>query len=165
MSGYALRRLPFFVYGTLIPGQANDYFWQGAIRSVETAVLKNGKLYDMGFYPMMVEGKGGIVQGKLVTVADGRYDEVLRRIDDLEGYNALQPDDSTYRRITKEVNTGSGKRILSWTYAGRPKLAGGGKLIASGDWVAHTAHKHQEIDRWWISVTTVAGLHDDVQDD
>jgi gamma-glutamylcyclotransferase (GGCT)/AIG2-like uncharacterized protein YtfP len=55
--------LPFFVYGTLLPGQPNYPLWAAAIRSEQPATLPNGRLYDMaqlglGHYPLLVEDMG-----------------------------------------------------------------------------------------------------------
>lgn len=57
-------RLPFFVYGTLRPGEANhDLFLRGRIRSEEPGRLTGALLYDGPGYPYAVEGAGGTVAG------------------------------------------------------------------------------------------------------
>ena len=161
MSTHALQRLPFFVYGTLIPGQPNDYLWQEAIYSMEAAFFRNGKLYDMGFYPMLVEGDTGTVKGRLITVAHGGYQQILKRIDALEGYQPQRPGASAYKRLKREVSIANGQRVQAWTYVGRSRVARRGTLISGGDWVAYAARRNKEISGWWTTVTTVSGLHDD----
>lgn len=86
MSSYAWQRLPFFVYGTLIPGQPNDHLWQGAIGSLEAAVFDNGRLYDMGFYPMLVEGRAGMVKGKLIRVDGDWVPHAARRYNEISSW-------------------------------------------------------------------------------
>ena len=54
MNRHAPEQLPFFVYGTLLPGQPNDDLWGDGIAQVETAVLDDSHIYDMGYYPMLV---------------------------------------------------------------------------------------------------------------
>ena len=53
-----MNRLPFFVYGTLIPDQPNYYLWKDSIVSTKDGLIKNYQLFDMGHYPMIVESKG-----------------------------------------------------------------------------------------------------------
>ncbi len=99
MKRHALERWPFFVYGTLIPGQPNEHLWGKAIATIETAVITNCQLYDMGYYPMLVEQQGAAVHGKLITVQYQAYENILARLDNLEGFVPDQPTDSTYRRV------------------------------------------------------------------
>ena len=49
------RLLPFFVYGTLLPGQPNAHLWGDGIVAQQNATLANGRLYDLGAFPMLVE--------------------------------------------------------------------------------------------------------------
>ena len=165
MNRSALEQIPFFVYGTLIPGQPNDHLWGEGIRRVETAVFAHGKLFDMGTYPMLVEGGAGIVQGKLISVANGSYEEILARLDYLEGYAPEQPTASGYRRVKREVITLSGRSVLSWVYVGRLDQAGGFELIPGGKWVTYSASMRSRMDHWWESIQTVSGRHGGVEDD
>ncbi len=59
MNSYAPEPLPFFVYGTLLPGQPNDELWADSIIKIEAAFLDNSHIYDMGYYPMLVAQSGG----------------------------------------------------------------------------------------------------------
>ena len=160
MNCDASEQLPFFVYGTLIPGQTNDHLWREGIRGVETAVLTNGRLYDMGYYPMLVLEGSGTVQGKLITVASGCYGEILKCLDDLEGYIPDQPSKSTYMRLKRGVTTDDGRKALSWVYVGRPDYVGDTELIACGDWIDYAAGLSSQLDSWWENVITVHELHD-----
>lgn len=165
MNYDASEQIPFFVYGTLIPGQPNDHLWGDGIRGVETAVFTHGMLFDLGYYPMLVEGGVGTVQGKLISVANGFYEEILNRLDYLEGYDPEQPDASDYRRVRREVNSQNGHTVFSWVYVGRLDLAEGFELIPGGDWLTHAASLRGLMDQWWETIHTVSGRHRGVEND
>ena len=165
MNRHALQQIPFFVYGTLIPGQPNDHLWRGGIKSIETAVFRNGKLYDLGHYPMLVEEGVGTVRGKLISVANGQYKDILQRLDSLEGYNPEQPSKSSFRRIKREVTTGTGQKFLCWLYVGRQEFVLDGKMIPSGDWENYAAETYHDMDLWWTNVDTVLGFLDGADND
>ena len=50
--------LPFFVYGTLLTGQSNAQLLRGAIARTRAAKLSGAQMFDMGPYPMIIEGEG-----------------------------------------------------------------------------------------------------------
>src|ERR1700754_3245269 len=81
------RHLPFFVYGTLRPGEVNhDLFLRGRTRSETPARLTGAVLYDGPGYPYAVEEPGGLVHGELVTALPAHYEELLAALDRLEEY-------------------------------------------------------------------------------
>lgn len=85
-------RLPFFVYGTLRPGEANhDLFLRGRIRSEEPGRLTGALLYDGPGYPYVVEETGGEVKGELVTPWADAYAELLVALDELEEVHPGRP--------------------------------------------------------------------------
>lgn len=91
--------LPFFVYGTLRPGEVNhDLFLRGRTASEEPAVLPDAALYDGPGYPYAVHRPGTVVVGELITAAPGGYGRLLAALDQLEEYGAraagehLRPD-------------------------------------------------------------------------
>ncbi len=65
-----MKRLPFFVYGTLLPGQPNYDLWSDSIREKKPAIFRNGRLIDLGFYPILFEGGDSPVSGMIVSVRD-----------------------------------------------------------------------------------------------
>lgn len=150
---------PIFVYGTLLPGQPNAYLWARAVLSQEPAVLENGRLYDMGFYPMLVETPGERVKGVALTLNPASYAAVLANLDELEGYNPQNPAQSAYRRECREVVLENGRRLHAWVYVGQPHHINGQMPVAGGDWAAYAAVKSREIADWWSSTTSVHGLH------
>lgn len=161
------ERLPFFVYGTLIPGQPNAYLWGKRIVASETAVLPGARLFDMGHYPMLVEGGAGRVYGRLIRPQPHAYHKILTRLDILEGYDPQQPDTSPYRRESRSVVLADGGNALAWVYIGDRRSVTGKLAIESGDWVRHAAARRRQMFDWWSSIQSVQNLHnlDDAQDD
>ncbi|MEU0213255.1 gamma-glutamylcyclotransferase family protein [Streptomyces canus] len=133
--------LPFFVYGTLRPGEANhDLFLRGRIRSEEPGRLPGALLYDGPGYPYAVEGTGGEVMGELVTPRADAYAELLVTLDELEEYTPGDPR-NLYERVAREVTrTAGGTAVRAWVYVAAPSVAARlrarGKLIESGDWLS-----------------------------
>ncbi|MEU6352005.1 gamma-glutamylcyclotransferase family protein [Streptomyces sp. NPDC047072] len=134
-------RLPFFVYGTLRPGEVNhDLFLRGRIRSEEPARLADALLYDGPGYPYAVEEAGGVIAGELVTPRAEAYTELLAALDELEEYAPGDPR-NLYERVPREVTrTADGTSVPAWVYLAAPpvatRLRTHGKLIESGDWLS-----------------------------
>lgn len=134
-------RLPFFVYGTLRPGEVNhDLFLSGRTSSEEPARLPGAVLYDGPGYPYLVEEPGGgPVFGELVTAHPEVYDDLLAALDLLEEYVPGDPR-NLYERVVREVvRDVDGEVAHAWVYVAAPavaaKLCARGKLIGSGDWL------------------------------
>ena len=151
---------PFFVYGTLLPGQPNYYVWGEAIEAEEQATLANGRLYDMGHYPMLIEAGDKPVKGLLVGVAETEYGAVLARLDYLEGYDPAQPEACAYRRVLREVRGINGCVQSAWVYIGHPQYIAGKPAIPGGDWLAYVGATVKESRGWWANVKSVSGLLD-----
>jgi gamma-glutamylcyclotransferase (GGCT)/AIG2-like uncharacterized protein YtfP len=136
------RRLPFFVYGTLRPGEVNhDLFLRGRTRAEEPARLAGAVLYDGPGYPYAVEEAGGVVCGELVTARAEAYGELLAGLDRLEEYQPGDPSRSLYLRVEREVTRDAdGAAVRAWVYLAAPavaaRLRARGKLIEGGDWRA-----------------------------
>ncbi|MET7732659.1 gamma-glutamylcyclotransferase family protein [Streptomyces sp. NPDC005402] len=133
-------RLPFFVYGTLRPGEVNhDLFLRGRIRSEEPGRLAGALLYDGPGYPYAVEEAGGAVAGELLTPRADAYAELLAVLDELEEYSPGDPR-NLYERVAREViRTADGTSVPAWVYVAAPavaaRLRARGKPIESGDWL------------------------------
>ncbi|HID54191.1 MAG TPA: gamma-glutamylcyclotransferase [Anaerolineae bacterium] len=151
--------LPFFVYGTLLPGQPNYALWAGAIVAEERAWLEHGRLYDASAYPMLVEMGEDSVQGILITVDPDQYPAVLARLDWLEGYKPDKPEQSDYRRVAREVCLADGRTAQAWVYIGKIQYISALPIIPNGDWAAYVQNKQETIDRWWETIDSVAGRH------
>ncbi|KKD05967.1 gamma-glutamylcyclotransferase family protein [Streptomyces sp. WM6386] len=133
-------RLPFFVYGTLRPGEVNhDHFLRGRTGSEERGRLDGVVLYDGPGYPYAVQEPGGTVHGELVTAHPEAYDGLLVALDRLEDYAPGDPQ-NLYERIECDVvRDTDGVSVRAWVYVAAPAVAAElrarGKLIGSGDWL------------------------------
>ncbi|MFF8943302.1 gamma-glutamylcyclotransferase family protein [Streptomyces sp. NPDC014864] len=131
--------LPFFVYGTLRPGETNhDRFLRGRTSSEEPGRLTGSVLYDGPGYPYAVDEPGGVVHGELVTARPGDYRELLAVLDRLEEY---APGDARnlYERVERGVvRARDGLVMQAWVYVAAPpaaaRLRAGGRRIEGGDW-------------------------------
>ncbi|MGW1538696.1 gamma-glutamylcyclotransferase family protein [Streptomyces sp. NPDC002309] len=133
--------LPFFVYGTLRPGEPHHgTFVRGRTRTEEPARLTGAVLYDGPGYPYAVEEPGSVVIGELITPLPDAYAELLAALDRLEEY---APGDARnlYERVAREVvRDTDGATLRAWVYVAAPavaaRLRARGGLIAGGDWRA-----------------------------
>ncbi|MFK4148263.1 gamma-glutamylcyclotransferase family protein [Streptomyces sp. NPDC004065] len=132
--------LPFFVYGTLRPGERNhDGLLRGRVSAAHPARLHGAVLYDGPGYPFLVEQPGGAVRGELLTAAAGEYASLLDALDRLEGHVPGDPG-SLYERVQREVlRETDGTAVRAWVYVAGPSIAprlrARGALIEGGDWL------------------------------
>ncbi|MFD7244221.1 gamma-glutamylcyclotransferase family protein [Streptomyces massasporeus] len=134
--------LPFFVYGTLRPGEVNHgLFLRGRTRSEEPGRLADAVLYEGPGYPYAVdEPGGGMVGGELVTALPEAYEGLLAELDRLEEYVPGDPR-SLYVRVERQVvREADGVAVPAWVYLAAPavaaRLRARGRAIAGGDWRA-----------------------------
>ena len=125
-----------FVYGTLLPGQAPAAMARivRRLRRVGRGSV-GGHLYDLGRYPGAILGKpsagktSALVHGQVFELPDDP--EILRRLDQYEGFDRDRPQGSEFVRCERPVVLQGGKRTTCWVYAynrfpGRaPRIAGG----------------------------------------
>ncbi len=137
-----MTNLPFFVYGTLRPGQGNYRLLAGQTVAEFPATLPGHALYGPGLPYVTAGEEDSAVVGDLIYVAAERHAEVLARLDCLEGY---RPDrsDNHYDREARTVRyvdvDGAEATTLAWVYlAGRwaRERLRLGERIAGGDWLA-----------------------------
>ncbi|WP_369034121.1 MULTISPECIES: gamma-glutamylcyclotransferase family protein [Streptomyces] len=133
-------RLPFFVYGTLRPGEINhDRYLRGRVRSEEPGRLAGAVLYDGPGYPYAVEELGGVVWGELVEALPEAYGGLLHALDELEEFVQGDPR-SLYLRVLREVTRADGTAVDAWVYVAAPavatRLRAHGRRIEGGDWHA-----------------------------
>ncbi|GAA2432975.1 MULTISPECIES: gamma-glutamylcyclotransferase family protein [Streptomyces] len=121
------RGLPFFVYGTLRPGEYNhDRFLRGRTAAEEPARLPGALLYDGPGYPYLVRGAGRVA-GELVHAAPGEYDALVSVLDRLEhGYA---------REVFEVLRLRDGAAVRAWVYVATPAVRLG-EPIAGGDWLS-----------------------------
>jgi gamma-glutamylcyclotransferase (GGCT)/AIG2-like uncharacterized protein YtfP len=132
-----MQLLPLFVYGTLRQGEANHHLLKKVTLSCRPARLEGAAMYDLGPYPMIMDGEG-IVTGELIEIDPTRYEATLRRLDVLEGVNGNDPENpqGLYRRVRRKVHVESSElAVEAWVYLGREETARRGILRPGGDWV------------------------------
>ncbi len=156
-SSATTQILPFFVYGTLMVGQPNDYLWQDSIHSLRPAYAPDSGLLDLGFYPILVQEKGLRVKGQLIHVLSTRFTELLRDLDALEGFDPQNPAASAFRRIRRKVRTEKGHDQAAWLYSGHRKQLPDFPLVADGDWARHAAAKLASFASWREAYTSERG--------
>ncbi len=128
--------LPFFVYGTLLPGEVNYPLWREAIVDRRPAVMVGAQLYDLGRFPMLVDAPDGAVRGMLVRVRPSSYGAALRLLDQLEGVTLVQWREVGFRRVRRIVRPWGADPAVAWVYVGRAAAVAG--LCPIGpDWKAY----------------------------
>jgi len=136
--GFERQPVHAAVYGTLMRGEYN---------SVDRCVLSTfkrigqceipGTLYDVGRnqrYPGLVLSSDGMVDGELLEIAPTDQDAValLRKLDEYEGYNATETDQSEFLRRYVMLEK---PRAGAWVYVlNRDPLQNGFTKIQSGSW-------------------------------
>lgn len=140
-------RLPFFVYGTLRPGEPNhDVHLRGSVAAHCPARLAGAVLYEGPGYPYLVEGPEGIpVRGELITPVASAYERVLADLDVLEEYAPGDPR-NLYERVAREVALlDGGATARAWVYVAAPRVAArlraSGAVIGGGDWASYRARR------------------------
>jgi gamma-glutamylcyclotransferase (GGCT)/AIG2-like uncharacterized protein YtfP len=138
---------PFFVYGTLRPGQHNyAHYLRGFTLGELCATLPGASMYSLRHFPVILEDNPlGQVQGDLLFVKPDQYGRVCRALDALEGYDPRHPDAGfgLYQRVRRRVHlqtlNGTVAESWAWIYVGRPAvLAHYEKTnVPSGDWLMH----------------------------
>ncbi|MGH4028104.1 gamma-glutamylcyclotransferase family protein [Actinomycetota bacterium Odt1-20B] len=134
--------IPFFVYGTLRPGEPNHAAYvRGRARSEEPATLPGAVLYDGPGYPYAVESsfaQGAGIRGELMTPRPSVYGWLLAALDVLEEYTAPGAPGNVYERTAREVRLGDGRAVRAWVYVAAPEVEKGlrerGRVIETGDW-------------------------------
>ncbi len=107
----AAAELPFFVYGTLLPGEPNhDLFLRGRTARERPAVLPRALLYDGPGYPYAIDGHGR-VHGTLLVAAPGVYGELLGLLDHLEEFLGPGHPRNLYERVVREVELPYGAEL------------------------------------------------------
>ncbi len=134
---------PFFVYGTLRPGQANHArLLAGRTLAEIPATLGGHALYGPGLPYVTVGEEASSVLGDLIFVAPECYAEVLASLDRLEGYRPGVWSSHYERkaRVVRYVGTdGVATTATAWVYLAGPatrERLHPSERIASGDWLS-----------------------------
>lgn len=139
----AVRAL--FVYGTLMRGECRH----AAIRDagVQTALLAQspGTLVDLGGYPGLFRGAPDATEVEGEFIAPDRLDELLPRLDRIEGFRGFGVSGSLYRRTIVDVHVGDGRIREAWTYA-LVDPSPSAPRIASGCWRTEQGRREATLD-------------------
>lgn len=131
--------LPFFVYGTLRPGER--YYLRllaGRTAHEAPARLPGAVLYEGPGYPYATRGDG-VVTGALLTPRPEAYAEVLRVLDLLEECHGPGDPRNLYDRVERTVEPLGGAAARAWVYLAAAPLARElrehGTALPGGDWL------------------------------
>ncbi|MBH1937884.1 gamma-glutamylcyclotransferase [Streptomyces sp. AV19] len=132
------RRLPVFVYGTLMPGLRNyAWFLRGGTVAEVPARLAGAVLYEGPGFPHAVAAPGGEVRGVLITLVPDRYGALLAALDELEGCVPGGPG-NLFDRVEREVALVAGGTARAWVYLASGRVArqlrATGTLVPGGVW-------------------------------
>ena len=116
-----------FVYGTLRRGERNDIARYRPRPLFVGEASVDGRLYDLGAYPGIVLGTGGLVVGEVYRITAG----VEAALDILEEVKA--DGSGEYRKRDVPVVMGE-QTLRCLVYEIHPERLVGRHLIASGDW-------------------------------
>ncbi|MFG3285199.1 gamma-glutamylcyclotransferase family protein [Streptomyces sp. NPDC048111] len=142
--------LPFFVYGTLRPGERyHRRLLHGRTVGERPALLPGAVLYDGPGYPYAVAGDG-TVTGTLIELAPADHPQLLLALDELEEYLGPAHPRNLYDRLVREAVV-DGRAVRSWVYLAAPRLArelrAGGARITGGDWLSRPARPAPPVPR------------------
>lgn len=141
------RQLPFFVYGTLRPGCSNYHrLLADHVVDERPAIAGGFALCTHGSYPYAVPTRGETVTGSLLDIDPDAYPDVVRSLDQLEGYRTQAPQDSHYLRVARAVETlfmdFAVELVPAWIYEVGPTVdVESMRSIPGGDWLSQQDHR------------------------
>lgn len=135
--------MKIFVYGTLMTGYSNFSRHAEFVKSAKPATAK-GVIYDLGAFPgarfdeVTGDNSEGLIHGELHDIGDENADEVLMRLDRLEGYRFVTDTGFYLRReITVAVVDADSphNETKAYAYHFNGHLVGDGRgIIENGVW-------------------------------
>jgi gamma-glutamylcyclotransferase (GGCT)/AIG2-like uncharacterized protein YtfP len=122
-----------FVYGTLLPGAAPPEIAPivARLQAVGDGFIR-GRLFDLGEYPgVVLDETGEEIPGKIFRLP--QEPEVLKRLDEYEEFNAVQPEGSLFvRKQWPVIRRDGNRKLICWVYVYNPH-AGTAPTITPGD--------------------------------
>lgn len=149
--------LPFFAYGTLLPGEPNYALWREAIVAFIPATLPGARLYDLGRFPMLIDCAPGEVTGLVAFVENESYVDMVALLDQVEGIAPAAAAPIGYRRERRIVRLANGQPHVAWVYAGDPLWVAGCEPLTI-NWKEHVRN------RFSIPVDWLRGEHNGLRD-
>lgn len=102
---------PFFVYGTLKVGGALSHRFDEFRETCVDGRLLNYSIYDLGWFPGILDDGDGEVFGEIHTYSPENYKDVLNTFDAIEGYSEHNSSRSLYIRKVLNVIDEAGNEI------------------------------------------------------
>lgn len=122
-----------FVYGTLKRGRPLDRsLFEKARKGVDEATI-TGNIYSLGPYPTVKLDGNRVVHGEVHTYDKEDFDDILKTMDLIEGYNPRKPDEGLYNRFVVDAELKDGKKVKAWVYQFNGEVPKE-RLIKSGIW-------------------------------
>ena len=119
-----------FVYGTLRKGDCRGNLG-GSVHFTE-AYIEGFNIFDLGSFPGIRPGNGR-VRGEVHQIDD----EILQRLDWIEGYNPENPSQGLYDRHRVQAQDPNGETVEAWAYIYNNRRGEDLEPIPSGDWFEH----------------------------
>jgi len=130
-----MSKTTLFVYGSLMSGMVHHNKLAAMVKEIKPATCE-GTLYRLPVgYPAMVEGPG-VVRGELINL--NSFKDLIKILDEFEGYSATTPEKSLYVRLEKPVLVdGAKKPVTSCVYfLNKIRLPKDATVIENGDYRA-----------------------------
>jgi len=124
-----------FVYGSLLRGLGNHRLLSDSTFLGEAATKPYFLMVDLGYFPGLIEDIDGVsIKGEVYEVSD----EILHRLDMLEGFREHDPKNGLYNR--KEIVTQFGTALV-YIYNHHNRVYTSDRLVKDGDWRSHLTTK------------------------
>ncbi|WP_400164776.1 gamma-glutamylcyclotransferase family protein [Brevibacillus sp. TJ4] len=130
------KKLPIFVYGTLLGGWGNYAQYVQPYKHEVVPAEISGVVYHLPMgYPGLLPGSGQ-VRGNLLFFAPDDYDRALSGLDELETYYGPKDRRNEYERVAATARTASGEEVEAYVYVyvDEHYVKAEGTLVADGDW-------------------------------
>ena len=129
----------FFVYGTLMRGQANFAACAVDVLTVVPATATATLYHLRAGFPVAVDTHEDTVVGEIMTFPDPA--RTLAAFDELEGVDPAAPDASLYARVVRDAQPlDGGPPVRCWMYLAPPdrlpRIQRHGIRVPDGDWAA-----------------------------
>lgn len=136
----------FFVYGTLRPGELRWQVLEPYLECPpESAQLHGVALYTNRIYPFIIasnDERDSVVVGELITIRPEVLEQVIDRLDMIEGYSPYEDhEENLFNRLIGYTTSLATESIVNeaWVYFGGHDLqssirTGRYERIESGDW-------------------------------
>jgi gamma-glutamylcyclotransferase (GGCT)/AIG2-like uncharacterized protein YtfP len=122
-----------FVYGTLKRGRPLDRsLFEKTRKAVEEATI-SGSIYNLGPYPTVKLDNKHTVHGEVHTYNEDDFDDILKTMDLIEGYNPKKPEAGLYNRFVVDAKLKNGQKVQAWVYQFNGEVPKE-RLIKSGVW-------------------------------